>query len=52
MARKSKISKWDTPAGLLRLQRLAMQGLTQAEICAAIDVPVRTFRRWCMSFRC
>nr|DAM26716.1 MAG TPA: terminase small subunit [Caudoviricetes sp.] len=24
-----------------------MQGLTQAEICAAIDVPVRTFRRWC-----
>lgn len=47
LARKSKISKWDTPAGLLRLQRLAMQGLTQAEICAAIDVPVRTFRRWC-----
>lgn len=47
MARKSKISKWGTPAGLLRLQRLAMQGLTQAEICAAIDVPVRTFRRWC-----
>ena len=45
MARKSKISNWDTPAGLLRLQRLAMQGLTQAEICAAIDVPVRTFRR-------
>ena len=45
LARKSKISKWDTPAGLLRLQRLAMQGLTQAEICAAIDVPVRTFRR-------
>ena len=47
LARESKISKWNTPSGKLRLQRLAMQGLTQAEICEAIGVPVRTFRRWC-----
>ena len=39
MARESQISKWNSPSGLLRLQRLAMHGLTQAEI--------RTFRRWC-----
>lgn len=29
------------------MQRLAMHGLTQAEICEQIGVPVRTFRRWC-----
>ena len=47
MARESQISKWNSPSGLLRLQRLAMHGLTQAEICEQIGVPVRTFRRWC-----
>ena len=47
MARESQIGKWNSPSGLLRLQRLAMHGLTQAEICEQIGVPVRTFRRWC-----
>ena len=47
MARESQISKWNSPSGLLRLQRLAMHGLTQAEICEQIGVPTRTFRRWC-----
>ena len=47
MARESLISKWNSPSGLLRLQRLAMHGLNQSEICEQIGVPARTFRRWC-----
>lgn len=47
MANRSKIDEWNTPQGLLLLQRYAMYGMTQKEICEQIQVPERTFRRWC-----
>lgn len=47
VANLSKITEWNSPQGLLLLQRYAMYGMTQKEICDAIGVPERTFRRWC-----
>lgn len=44
--RGSKIDRFTTDASLLRLQSLAMRGLSDEQVAESIGVPYRTFKRW------